>query len=434
MMKLLVSGLQWATFMLASSLVAPIAIAGLFGFSEVDTAMFVQRTMFVLGVSGLIQALFGHRLPISEGPAGLWWGVFAIYAGFAGTIYATDTEALRSLEGGMIVSGIFFIVLAAFGLLNRMATLFTPTVTFVYLFLLILQLSGSFMKGMLGLPNEAGVIQPMVMVGSLITLVLAYYFSAHRLNWIRQYSVIVSFACGWLIFIALGQAPAITGHGQGWIQLPQFFVFGSPLFDSGTIVTALFITLLLTANMIASIRVMEEVITQVTGSKQKASYRGAGFAAGVNQLIGGSLSAIGSVPISGAAGFVAQTRNASIQPFLVGSVFIALLSICPPAMNVLASLPAPVGYAVTFVIFSKMAGFAFAELDKETNKDRSRMISGIALLTGVGAMFVPAAAFTEFPVAVTSVLNNGLIFGTLVAIIVEQWLIFFHRKQSKAGN
>ncbi|WP_338754225.1 purine/pyrimidine permease [Bacillus sp. FJAT-52991] len=434
MMKLLVSGLQWASFMLASSLVAPIAIAGLFGFSEVDTAMFVQRTMFVLGVSGLIQALFGHRLPISEGPAGLWWGVFAIYAGFAGTIYASDTEALRSLEGGMIVSGIFFIVLAAFGLLNRLATLFTPTVTFVYLLLLILQLSGSFMKGMLGLPNEAGTVQPMMMLGSFITLLLAYYFSAHRLNWIRQYSVIISFACGWLIFIILGQAPAITDHGQGWIQLPHLFVFGPPLFDSGTIVTAMFITLLLTANMLASIRVMEEVIKQVTGSKPKGSYRRAGLAAGVNQILGGGFSAIGSVPISGAAGFVAQTRNASIQSFLVGSLLIAVLSICPPAMNILAALPAPVGYAVTFVIFSKMAGFAFAELDKEKNKEQSRMISGIALLTGVGAMFVPAAAFTEFPVAVTSILNNGLIFGTLTAIAIEQWLIFFHRKKSKAGN
>ncbi|WP_203362511.1 purine/pyrimidine permease [Bacillus sp. REN10] len=433
-MKLLISGLQWAAFMLASSLVAPIAIAGLFGFSGVDTAMFVQRTMLVLGISGLIQALFGHRLPISEGPAGLWWGVFAIYAGFAGTIYSSSTEALRSLEGGMIVSGIFFIVLAAFGLLNRMATLFTPTVTFVYLFLLILQLSGSFMKGMFGLPNEAGAVQPMMMAGSFMTLLLAYYFSAHRFDWIRQYSVIISLVCGWLIFIVIGQAPPIVDHGQGWIQLPKLFVFGSPLFDSGTIVTALFITLLLTANMIASIRVMEEVMAQVTGAKRKGSYRGAGFAAGVNQLIGGSFSAIGSVPISGAAGFVAQTRNASIPPFLVGSLFIILLGICPPAMNVLAALPAPVGYAVTFVIFSKMAGFAFNELDKAINKEQARMISGIALLAGVGAMFVPAAAFADFPVAVTSVLNNGLIFGTIIAIIVEQVVIFFYKKELQAGK
>ncbi|WP_100331053.1 purine/pyrimidine permease [Bacillus xiapuensis] len=433
-MKLLFSGMQWTAFMLASSLVAPIAIAELFGFSSADTAAFVQRTLFVLGISGLVQALFGHRLPINEGPAGLWWGVFAIYAGFAGTIYSSSAAALQSLQGGMIVSGIIFILLAAFGLLNRLVRLFTPTVTFVYLLLLILQLSGSFMKGMLGLPNEEGIVRPVTMLGSLLTLVFAFYFAAHRIQWIRQYSVMISLAFGWLLFILLGEAPAITASGGNWLQLPQIFVFGPPLFDSGTMVTAAFITLLLTANMIASIRVMEEVISHVTAKKQEGHYKGSGFAAGVNQAIGGIFSAIGSVPISGAAGFIAQTGNAAIRPFILGSLFVALLSICPPAVHVLASLPAPVGYAVTFVIFSKMAGFAFSELDKEKDQPRARLIAGIALLTGVGAMFVPASSLVELPVAATSILNNGLILGTIAAILVEQFIWLLHREKRNDHN
>ncbi|MFK2825167.1 purine/pyrimidine permease [Bacillus sp. B190/17] len=421
-MKLFFSAVQWMFFMLASSLVAPIAIAGLFHLSAADTAEFVQRTMFVLGLSGIIQALIGHRLPINEGPAGLWWGVFAIYAGFTGTIYSSTEQVLQSLEGGMIVSGVFFILLAAGGWLEKMARLFTPTVTFIYLLLLILQLSGSFLNGMLGLPNEEGTVRPLVMAGSAVTLVAAFYLSAHRIQWVRQYSVIISLGFGWLFFSIIGEAsfPAISGDRI--FHFPNLFVFGPPLLDSGTIVTAAFITLLLTANMIASIRVMEEVIGRLNGGNKKGSYRSAGIAAGINQMLGGGFSAIGSVPIAGAAGFVAQTGNVSIKPFLTGSLFIVGMSVFPPIMNVLSSLPSPVGYAVTFVIFSRMAGFAFAEMEKEKSQGRARIVAGIALLAGVGVMFVPAAAFIDFPAAAASILNNGLIFGTMIAICVEQFL------------
>lgn len=66
-MKTVVGGVQWAVFLIASSIAAPIAIAHVFGMDTVETALFIQRTMFVLGIACLIQVLIGHRLPINEG-------------------------------------------------------------------------------------------------------------------------------------------------------------------------------------------------------------------------------------------------------------------------------------------------------------------------------------------------------------------------------
>lgn len=136
--------------MIAGSIVAPIAIADLFGLSGVETTGLVQRTMFVLGAACLLQAIFGHRLPINEGPAGLWWGVFAIYAGLSSTLFSSQTETLRGLEGAMIVSGFVFILLSLFKLIQKLAKFFTPVVLGIYLLLLVIQLSGSFINGMLG--------------------------------------------------------------------------------------------------------------------------------------------------------------------------------------------------------------------------------------------------------------------------------------------
>ncbi|MDQ0214042.1 xanthine/uracil permease [Oikeobacillus pervagus] len=433
-MKNLLSAIQWMAFMMASSIVAPIAIAGIFHLNATDTADFVQRTIFILGLSGILQGIIGHRLPVSEGPAGLWWGVFAIYAGFVGTIYTSETESLQALQGGLLMSGVIFILLAAFGVIEKLSKLFTPTITFIYLMLLILQLSGSFMKGMMGLPNEGGMIQLPVMISSMITLIVAFYFGSHKIAFVRQYSVIISITVGWGLFALLGLAPHIPDTNGKWIHLPQLFVFGAPIFDSGTMVTAAFTTLLLIANMIASIRVMEETLAKWVKVEPKRRYRASGLTAGINQMLAGAFSAVGSVPISGSAGFVMQTKVFSVRPFLVGSGFVVIVSLIPPVMNTLSAIPAPVGYAVTFVIFSKMVGLAFSELDKEEDIKRSRTVAGVAFLSGVGAMFLPSSAFQDLPVIVTSVLNNGLIFGTIVAIIVEQWLIYFYNPKKDGMN
>lgn len=143
-MRTSLSALQWMAFMVAGSIVAPIAIADLYQLNAIETAGLVQRTMFVLGVSSLLQALIGHRMPINEGPAGLWWGVFALYAGLSPTLFSSRFETLQALGGAMIISGIAFFLLSLFKLIEKLASLFTPVVSAIYLLLLVFQLSGPF--------------------------------------------------------------------------------------------------------------------------------------------------------------------------------------------------------------------------------------------------------------------------------------------------
>lgn len=423
-MKTVISAIQWMAFMIAGAIAAPVAVADLFHLSPAETTAFVQRTIFVLGAAGLLQALTGHRLPINEGPAGLWWGVFAIYAGFTGSLYVSGIDTLRALSGGMIVSGVIFFVLSLFGLIGKLARLFTPTVTFIYLMLLILQLSGSFMKGMLGLSSEHVHIRPVIGILSFLIIVLTFYLGRVKLEWVRQYSIMIALASGWLLFAAAGAAPAIH-FSADWFALPAVLDFGAPSLDSGIIVTSFFISLLLITNMIASVRVMEETLGREPSG---ARFKRAGFVSGVNQVLGGVFSAIGSVPISGAAGFVKQTGLRSLRPFAGGAVLVILVSLLPPVMDIMASLPAPVGYAVTFVIFTKMVGMAFSELDKVTDLQTAYTVAGLSFLIGIGVMFLPPEATVLLPAAAASLVNNGLVLGTIVAIIVEQSMKFSQKR------
>ncbi|CAM3720892.1 purine/pyrimidine permease [Mesobacillus zeae] len=419
-MKTLLAAIQWMAFMIAGTIVAPIAVADLFQLSPVETSDFVQRTIFVLGASTFLQALFGHRLPINEGPAGLWWGVFAIYASLGTAMFTSKFETLQALQGAMIISGLVFFGLSLFKLVEKLASLFTPVVSGIYLLLLILQLSKSFLNGMFGIGyRQAGLDLPIA--GFSIAMVLmTFYLSRHKIRWISQYSILISLAAGWIAFYLFGLAKPYAVHSQGLIKLPELFTFGKPIFHPGLILTSVFITLLLVTNMLASIRVTGEVLKQKGEEAVTDRYRAGGFVAGINQLLGGVFSAIGSVPISGAAGFIATTGFTKVLPILVSSVLIMGASLNPTLMSFIASLPAPVGYSVTFVIFANMVGIAFSEFDREEDKQRTRLVIGVSILTGAGAMFVSSTAFNDVSPILTSVLNNGLILGTLIAIFTDQ--------------
>ena len=426
-MKQLAGGVQWAVFLMASSIAAPIAIAHVFGMDASDTALFLQRTIFVLGVACLLQALVGHRLPINEGPAGLWWGIFVVYASMVGIFYRTPEDALQALQSGMLYSGVLFIILAAAGVITKMKKLFTPAITFTYLMLLILQLSGTFVKGMLGVESSHDMIDLRIVIGSLLVLIITFVAMGNKRDWVSKYAVLISIIVGWGIFLLLQRAPSVELVTKKIVELPKLFVYGPPVWDGGVAVTAVFITLLLIANMLASIRVMENLFKQKFDIHVEDRIRQSSFVSGVNHLLAGAFSAIGPVPISGAAGFVSTTGMAGIAPFIVGSGLIVVLTFFPAIMAVFAALPAPVAYAVTFAIFTKMVSMAFSELDEDPKKERARKAVAIGLMTGVGIMFVPAESFSQLPAVLASVLSNGLITGTVVAIGIEQLSMRYSR-------
>ncbi|MFJ5625375.1 purine/pyrimidine permease [Peribacillus loiseleuriae] len=428
-MKTIFAAIQWVAFMLASSIVAPIAIADLFGLTGEDAASFVQRTVFIFALAGLLQIFFGHKLPINEAPAGLWWGVFVIYAGFSTTLFQSAGETLQALQGALIASGVLFILLSMAGLIDKISRLFTPAVIGIYLLLLVIQLSKSFLNGMLGVGYVNERVDLKIATLSFVTVLLTFYFTRHKLNIVRHYAVLISLAVGWILFAIFGAIKPNPYTPDQIFTVPQIFVYGRPTFDSGMIITSVLVTLLLLTNMIASIKVVELAVQSLTEKKVKTNLRASGLITGISQILGGGFSAVGPVPLSGAAGFIATSKVAAKLPFIIGSLLLIASSFVPSVMNFLASIPTPVGYSVMFVVFTSMIGMAFLEIEKEKEATRVRNVIGISLLGGVGVMFVPASAFTGLPPVVVSLLNNGLIFGSMLSIITDQWTKFIYKRK-----
>ena len=419
-MKYTLASLQWMLYILMGSIIIPVSVAATFNMDPQSTIEFVSRTLFVLGIAGILQLFFGHGLPIIEGPAGVWWGVFALYAGIGSVMFGSQTETLRVLEFCFILSGLIFIILALCGVVDKIAKLFTPTVMGAYLVLLVMQLSGIFLKGMMGITTQSSTINPTVALLSITTIALAYL--CLRIKGLGAYSTLVSIIAGWILFYLFGVANPIIPADR-IIELPTLFPFGTPRIETGMIINVFLLTILLLTNLMASVRVVQIVFKKFE-LPVKDGLKKTSIISGVIHLLAGGFGSIGPVPISGSAAFIAQTRFTQKVPFIIGNILIILISLSPIFTSFFAALPPAVGYAALIPSFGiGTIIIALTQLDAAEDKSIRNLCVAASWFIGVSVMFLPITAFAGMSPLFSSLLSNGLILGALTAVVLEQIML-----------
>lgn len=412
------AALQWFFVILSSSLVVPLVVGQAYGLGPADIGVFMQQTFFLIGLASILQVLFGHRLPLTEGPAGMWWGIFIILANLGMAAGKSPQDIGRSLEMGLIITGIMLVGLGVTGIIGKIQKLFTPLVTGGYILLLAVSLSSSLMKGLLGMgytPGQTG-IPPKIALVSIGLIVFTFMMIRSKHKYIRSFAILISMLVGWLIYGLLGWTKPLP-EMHGLVSLPTPFFWGTPEFDLGTILISMLTGLILLTNLVASIVVVGQVVHVQAGA---ADYRRGGIFTGIAHMLSGTFGIVGLVPLSITAGVIQVTRIASRLPFLIACGLFMLLGMLPQVSRVLSGLPAPVGYAVSFVSFTQLIGFGLQDLGKVTWNERTIMIIGFGLLTGIGIMFVPPEAMLTLPPFVSYIFGNGLVMGVLLIIFLEQ--------------
>jgi len=247
--------IQWFIFILATNIVPPLSIAALFELSPADTMTFISRSLFVFALFSIIQTLLGHRLPILEGPAGTWWGVFTLYASIGPALYGSGQETLQALGFMLFLSGVLGVLLTVTGILRRMLSLFTPQVLGVYMILLVLQLSGAVIKGGFGV-SESGIntIQAVATAGLVL-----FALTLERSRF-KQYGLVMTLLVGFGLFNLLGLGNPIV-RSESFFLVPELFPFGAWVWDWNLLPTAFVITLLLMTNVLANIKLIERIVS-----------------------------------------------------------------------------------------------------------------------------------------------------------------------------
>lgn len=419
------AALQWLVFMMLNTIFVPIVIGSVFKLSGIETAALIQRTIFLVGLGSLLQIGLGHRLPLVEGVAGLWWSVFILAAQSGAALGLAPHTLLPALSGGLILAGGLLILLSISPFFLQIERLFTPMVTGCYLILLSVQMSGSLLQGMLGV--EQGTVDGRLFLTAFSTVFVIFLLSYKGKGLVKSLAPLGGILVGFVVHAILIKGISIPER-SGLISIPIFFAWGIPRFEPGIILTSMITALILLTNLFASIEILKEL--QPEGISTLASKRG-GIINGASDILAGLFSTIGTTPFSIAAGFIQITGNAARRPFLIASILMLVAGLFRPAGALFTAFPEVLAYSIGFTAFCQLMIFGIRSVAKTQDDKRNAMTVNLSLCVGIGIMFIPPSAFVTIPTFLRSILSNGMLVGTLLVLILEHGPRFFGRREQK---
>ena len=413
-------GLQHMILFTANAAIMPVIIAKGLGLDDVSISEMLLRTFFLCGLLSILQTRFGHRYTIIDGPSGMWLSVWICLASVTSEM-GGDLAALRAhLEFGMIIAGLFIIGLGLSGGMKHIAKLFSPLVNGVFLVLMPIQLSKSFIAGMLGTVYGGAEIDKGSFLAFWVTVIVMILLNIFGPPFVKSIAILISIAAGWVFAAAIGLGSfSDMPEPSSFILIPKLFAWGTPAFDPGILITCILGSFLLFANVIASLFGMADVLGENFSEKQLN--RGTVFF-GVTTIATGSFATIGFVPFATSIGIVRMTGVAARRPFYLGSAAMIVLSVIGPVGIFFASIPPAVGYGSLTVLFAVILKQGTDYIRKADLSERRGIALGIAMLTGTGVMMQPLAVFEILPSLIVPFVSNGLLVGVILAIILEQAL------------
>lgn len=419
--ELFVYSIQHLIYFAAGTVVLPIAVGLHLGLTQGEIAELLQRTFLLCGILSYLQVKLGHRYPIIEGPAGLWSSMMIVMAVSTVGIGGELGKLRGDLQMGIMIAGGIVLLLAVTGLMTKISKIFTPIVNGVIITLMVLQMSATFVKGVLGITDEHPSIDPASVVVFLVTVVVILFVAVRLKGFIQSIATLIGVIVGWILALVVGLSvdrPSLDGI----VGLPKIWAWGTPTFDLGVTIACVLGALVLLSMCFASISSMAEAVGETVSEKTVTK---SVCLHGVASVLSGLFATVPFMPFVSSTGVVLMTKVAARRPFNIACLFMVIFGIFTPVAAFFASMPSTVAYATSMVIFSLILGQGLKEFQKVEIGNRECYIIGISMICGMGVMFLPEEAFSILPQSLEFILSNGLVVGTIMAMVLEQ---VFRRK------
>lgn len=412
----IVYAMQQLVLFVANCVILPVTAGYALGFEQTQVAMILQSTFVLCGVMTLLQLKWGHQFSIQDGPAGLWAGLILAMA-ISMPALGKSLEVLRTdLETGVVAGGLVVMLLGASGLIVHVSKLFTPIINGLVTILMVLQVSFSVTKGMIGVDDETHQIEPSTFIISMVTLIIILLINYYGRGFIQSIAIFIGIAAGWILTAIMGKTVAGDYASTSLISLPKFMSWGKPTFDLGITITCIIGSLMLLSMSFAALTGMSELVEEEISEKKLRSAVGLH---GLSSVMTGSFGTIGFMTYISSIGVVQMTGIATTKPLKYASWVMILLGIIGPIGVFFSTIPPSVGNCGQIMIFALCIGQGLKEFRKVEFTGRENLIVGLSLTIGTGIMFMPADVFIKMPQIASCVLSNGLIVGMMIAFLLE---------------
>lgn len=379
-----------------------------------EKVLYAQKMFVVMGGATLLQALFGHRMPLVVGPASVL--LIGILTALASQGDTTNTDVIYT---SILLCGALLAVIAAGGLLKYIQRIFTPRIVVVIMMLLSFTLAGT-IKNLI-FPAHLTEQHTFGLIFTVVAIPLMALLSTRLRGIIKSLVIPTSLLVGTVIYYlrfgGFNEVLARFSEPSGSLIIPNLE------FNWGIITAFVFCFIALLINDVGSI--------QALGSMVKASdmnrrvNRGV-FLTGVLNFVAGGLGVIGPVNYSLSPGVVAGSRCASRYTIMPAAILLIICGLIPQMVAVFAAIPDTIIGVILLYLMGTQLAAAFHVMVAERNvlTFNDGLIIGLPVMIALLFAIIPAEVV---PQILRPIVQNGFVMGVITVILMEH--IFLKEKK-----
>ena len=399
-------GLQWFVLAIAVVVTSLFIAVG----SPAERVLYAQKVFALMGAATIIQALWGHRMPIVVGPAAVL--LVGIITALASQGEAVNTNKIYT---AVMVGGVAVTALAAARVLSHLQRIFTPRIVIVILMLIAITL-GPTIKNLIF--PAAEVERHTFALWLTIAGVPAMALASHRLRGVLKSIIIpISLLVGCVIYYAIyggfGEVFARYTESEGSLLIPQVE------FDGSMIVAFLLCYVALLINDVGSIQALGGMLS--TPDTDKRCGRGVAIT-GIMNVVAGGLGIIGPVNYSMSPGVIASSSCASRYALIPAGAALIICAFVPSLIAVMSAIPNTVIGVILLYLMGTQLAAAFNMLitSKSVLSFDDALIIGLPVMV---AMLFGAVPMDVVPAVVRPILGNGFVMGVITVMLLEHILL-----------
>ena len=394
----LVYALQWFILSVAVISTSVFVAQG----SPADRLFFAQKLFAVIGITGVIQVLWGHRMPLVVGPASvLLVGVLSSLGAGApvGAIYTS-----------IAIGGALIVLLSFGGMMSKVRKLFTPRIVVVILMLIAFTLA-PVIKNLI-FPERAQAEEHIfglifTLVGCVGMVILNRTLTGVAKSLVVPIALIVGSGAYYLLF-PMQQGVDAVGLLEG-----RFFNDFS--FDWGLLVAFVICYIALLINDIGSIESLGVMLgAENMGGRLKRGVR----ITGAMNIVAGSMGVLGPVDYSMSPGVIASTGCASRWALLPATLLLVLCSLFPDVIFILTSIPNQViGVILLFLMGTQLsAGLEMAQSTGAIRSFSGALTISLPIMVALLFQLMPRGIV---PSVIEPLVGNGFAMGVITVLVME---------------
>lgn len=418
LLPMILYGLQWWVVTVPALIVMGLVLAKLhYGADELAQSIYMQKMFAILGVTLLVQVLFGHKLPLVVGPASV------LLVG----ILATISSSIPAIYTAIMIGGLAMAAMAISGILKVMQKVFTTRIIITIMFLIPITLAPTIIK--LSFQDAANPLFNLgfVLVATLLLILLNRFLQG---IW-KSTTLIWGIVLASLVIYYLQPVPVLdiaAISGEAGLGMRSFII--TPEFDFGVIFAFLFCALAILIAEVGSIQAVGKMID--ADQMAKRTKRGV-FFSGLSSAVSGLFGVIGSTDFSLSPGIIASTRCASRFPFIISGILLILCAFLPAAIHVLLLIPNMVmGVVLLYVMTTQFAaGFQMSMKQKAITEFNDGVIIGLPLMVALLISFAPIEVSKQIPSIIRPLLGNSLVMGIVMVLLLEHLILTASKTTAK---